>query len=87
MNIIMSICVVIRNNNQDTEINDFIRKVAAILSVTYLIELFKFMEMLEETAFVVNILYRIVQELKVFAFLFGVLIIGFGCAFFYIGQN
>jgi len=47
----------------------------------------KFMEMIEEMAQLVNILYRIIYEIKIFMLLFCVLVFGFGSAFFLIGQN
>ena len=57
------------------------------MSITYWIELFKFMEMIDELASMVNMIYRVVYEIQVYLCLFCLLIGGFGSAFFIIGRN
>ena len=43
--------------------------------------------MVEGTASFVNILYRIMDEIRAFLLLLGVLVFGFGSAYFHIGRN
>jgi len=45
------------------------------------------MEMIDELASMVNMIYRVVYEIQVYLCLFCLLIGGFGSAFFIIGRN